>query len=673
MKLQSRKNKMTKLWDTAKLFQCLAIPLILLSMVSASLAQQHYPWETALKKQLEQLNKNYRGRPQDIVVVHLGITDRDEQAYRIAESLSQSLGRPVIAVPSYSGDPRDDLRKSIVQYYNSRTYPVRFERVWEQITTQGHRIVGTIFHSGAGIRGNTERHNLIAFIKENPGKVTGNAVFAMTDLKGLTKKEFSQVGINAVQIGTDDFVSWVTKPAQRYIPFGEYLGPVSTALGWTVKPLAALGKGLSKHPLETREDELVKAIEASSPISTEPSRPTGGIDFASIEPRYLSEFQDGPLYIMGVAFHAIPSKPGQGIDSERLSELSWNSLFVWLALPNSTFWVNLNPAEPDRIIDRELGKTDVGRILLEADFQMKKDLARLTHPKESPLGRQFWDKIYTHIMGSIPTFGPTQIAIPATFRVWIVPGQVVVWATDESIYVVDAQMDVKLESEYPSHTAEAIPSFPLTGTPGSSESQKYAERLLKEMILPALIKEVNNGPQYQELRQVFYSRIIAEWYKTKHRSGKRAFSKIVGQGSTDPWRSAKVWSGQEIFERYKQSLSKGEYSLTEESQMVSGMFIIKTIRKYFTGGVDFMKIPMTKISYEQLLGQKPEIREQLFDALLTATGHCNGGAWIGGIYVAGIAESGNSPDRGYLLGAVAILVVVFFIWRVSSRRRFSRY
>ena len=107
--------------------------------------------------------------------------------------------------------------------------------------------------------------------------------------------------------------------------------------------------------------------------------------------------------------------------------------------------------------------------------------------------------------------------------------------------------------------------------------------------------------------------------------------------------------------------------------MVSGMFIIKTIRKYFTCGVDFMKIPMTKISYEQLLGQKPEIREQLFDALLTATGHCNGGAWIGGIYVAGIAESGNSPDRGYLLGAVAILVVVFFIWRVSSRRRFSRY
>lgn len=636
---------MTKLWGKTKLFLCPATVLILLSMLSASLAQQRYPWETALNTQLKRLNESYRGHPQDIVVVHLGITDRDEQAYQIAKSLSEALGRPVIALPSYAGDPKQDLRKTVVQYYNSQTYPVHFDKAWEHIVADGHRIVGTIFHSGAGIRANTERHDLIAFIKDNPGKVTGNMVFAMTDLKGLTTKQFAQVGINAVQVGKDDLVSWVTKPAQRYIPFGEYLGPVSTSLGWTIKPLVAFGKGLAKHPLQTRQDELSKALQTSSPISPEPSQQTGGIDFSSIELRYLSEYEEGPLYVMGAAFRAIPSKPGQGIDSQRLSELSWNSLSIWLALPNSTFWVNLNPAEPDRIIDRELGKTDVGRILLEADFEMKKDLARLTHPKNSQLGRRFWDKIYSHIMGSTPMFDSTQIAIPVTFRVWIVPGDVVVWATDESIYVVDAQMDVKLESEYLSRTAGAIPSLPLTETPGTSESQKYAGSLLTEMILPALVREVNTGPQYQELRQVFYSRVIAEWYKTKHRSGKQAFGKIVRQGNTDPWRSSGAWNGQEIFERYKQSLSKGEYSLTEESETVSGMFIIKTIRKYFTGGVDFMKIPTTEISYEQLLAQKPEVREQLFDALLTPTGHWDGEAWVGGIYVGGIPESGNSIDR----------------------------
>lgn len=244
--------------------------------------------------------------------------------------------------------------------------------------------------------------------------------------------------------------------------------------------------------------------------------------------------------------------------------------------------------------------------------------------------------IYDHIMGSTPLSGSTQIAIPVTFRVWIVPGEVVVWATEESIYVVDAQMDVKLESEYMGLMDGVIPPAYSAQTSGTSESQKYVEGLLKQMILPALVKEINTGQQYQQLRQVFYSRIIAEWYKTKHRSAKQAFRKIMRQGNVNPWRSRETWNKLKIFDCYKQSLLKGEYSLTEEKETVSGMYIIKTIRKYFTGGVDFMKIPMTEISYEQLLARNPRVSEQLFDAIFTPTGYWNEEVWIGGIYVAGI-------------------------------------
>lgn len=651
---------MTKPWDKAKSFLCLSTLMILLSMVSASLAQQRYPWETALNEQLKWLKENYRNHPQDIIVVHLGITDRDEQAFQIAKSLTEALGPPVIALPSYSGDPRkDDIRKTVVQYCNSQTYPVHFEKAWEKIIADGHRVVGLIIHSGAGLRANTERKNLINFIENNPGKIIGNVVFVDTDLKGLTQKDFKSVGLNCIQLGKIPFVAWVTKPAARYIPFGEYLGPPATFLGWVVPwgkvsfgvpAIVDAVRGFPDHPLSRRIAQIRNALN----LPTVPRVPTaegktvpletGGIDFSSINIQYFSEYQDRPLYVMGAAFRGIPSKAGQGIDLQQASELSWDSLFIWLALPNSAFWVNLNPAEPGRIIDRELGKTDVGRILLEADFQMKKDVARLTHPN-SQLGRQFWDKIYNHIMGRTPIVGPTQIAIPVTFRVWIVPGQVVVWATEENIYVVNGQMEVKLETEYLSRINGVISSVPLMETPGTSENQKYAEGLLKEMILPALVKEVNTGSQYQELRQVFYSRVIAEWYKIKHRSGKQAFRRIVGQGNTDPWRSAGAWSAREIFERYKQSLSKGEYSLTEERETRSDMFIIKTIRKYFTGGVDFRKIPMIEISYEQLLTQKPEVREQLFDALLTPTGHWNREVWVGGIYVAVIPESGSSINR----------------------------
>ncbi|HCD39330.1 MAG TPA: hypothetical protein DEQ77_11585, partial [Candidatus Omnitrophica bacterium] len=47
--------------------------------------------------------------------------------------------------------------------------------------------------------------------------------------------------------------------------------------------------------------------------------------------------------------------------------------FIGLSLPNDKFWVNLRPDSPDNIIDDDVAMTDIGRIFLEADVQLKKD------------------------------------------------------------------------------------------------------------------------------------------------------------------------------------------------------------------------------------------------------------------------------------------------------------
>ncbi|HBG64816.1 MAG TPA: hypothetical protein DDX16_11405, partial [Candidatus Omnitrophica bacterium] len=60
-------------------------------------------------------------------------------------------------------------------------------------------------------------------------------------------------------------------------------------------------------------------------------------------------------------------------------------------MPNDKFWVNLRPDAPEQIIDPELEKTDMGRIMLAADLQLKKDTAGLTSPQNSE-GREYWDK-----------------------------------------------------------------------------------------------------------------------------------------------------------------------------------------------------------------------------------------------------------------------------------------
>src|SRR3989338_6631002 len=55
---------------------------------------------------------------------------------------------------------------------------------------------------------------------------------------------------------------------------------------------------------------------------------------------------------------------------------------IGLALPNDKFWVNLRPDAQDQIIDPELEKTDLGKVLLGADLQLKKDTSSLTSPQK---------------------------------------------------------------------------------------------------------------------------------------------------------------------------------------------------------------------------------------------------------------------------------------------------
>jgi len=86
---------------------------------------------------------------------------------------------------------------------------------------------------------------------------------------------------------------------------------------------------------------------------------------------------------------------------------------VGIRLPDSMFWVNLRPDAPDDIIDPYLSRTDMGRIMLEADLQLKKDLARFTSP-DTKTGRQYWDK--TIRAGPRRYSGNEDISIPTVTR-----------------------------------------------------------------------------------------------------------------------------------------------------------------------------------------------------------------------------------------------------------------
>ena len=191
--------------------------------------------------------------------------------------------------------------------------------------------------------------------------------------------------------------------------------------------------------------------------------------------------------------------------------------FIGLALPNDKFWVNLRPDAPDNIIDDDLAKTDIGRIFLEADVQLKKDTAQFTSPQTLE-GKAYWDKLYQKA-GEL--FGTEHITIPTLTRPWIVPNEIIIreaageasgtervqtsrstpdngsTTLTTSAYIYKATLKVMLEEDY-----LKSPSHKVTKSPANLEQysfkdvrlqelNEYSTQLIKELIIPKLTYQVN--------------------------------------------------------------------------------------------------------------------------------------------------------------------------------------
>src|SRR3989338_2465046 len=121
-----------------------------------------------------------------------------------------------------------------------------------------------------------------------------------------------------------------------------------------------------------------------------------------------------------------------------------NYFFIGLTLPNDKFWVNLRPDSPENIIDDDLAKTDIGRIFLEADVQLKKDTSSFTSPK-MPEGKDYWDKLYKK---AEELFGTENITIPTLTRPWIVPSEIIIRESPEGAYIYKATLKVMRKKDY---------------------------------------------------------------------------------------------------------------------------------------------------------------------------------------------------------------------------------
>ncbi len=243
-----------------------------------------------------------------------------------------------------------------------------------------------------------------------------------------------------------------------------------------------------------------------------------------------------------------------------------------LTIPNKDQWVNLSPYEKNRIIEGDLGKTEMGRELLAQDYFLKQITSSLMYP-ESGLGRDFWDKVYAQAAKEL---GPVQIPVNTFNKVWIMPDEAVVYESGDTAYVIKTHLKVMLAEDYLSLTKHVKPSAEKTHT--------VVSKIIKSVILPALEKEVNEGKNFAKLRQIVSGMVLSTWYKKALKGS--LLGKIYADRAKTKFLSspqASIGDPEKIYLQYLKALKKGVYNYIKEDE--DRYTHQPMARKYFAGGL----------------------------------------------------------------------------------------
>ena len=175
---------------------------------------------------------------------------------------------------------------------------------------------------------------------------------------------------------------------------------------------------------------------------------------------------------------------------------------------------------------------------MEFDYRLKRLSASLLHP-DTETGRAFWQEV----LGRSKERGLNDSTPLAAFqRVWIVPDKAVVYeGTRESIerfkrgdpepnevsaheqpcaFVVEQHLKAMTERQYLAGRGQGEPS---------DEIALICDQIFRENVLPIVEKEVNEGENFAEFRQIYYSLILATWFKKKYRDHSKV-AKYIDSG-----------------------------------------------------------------------------------------------------------------------------------------------
>jgi hypothetical protein len=320
-----------------------------------------------------------------------------------------------------------------------------------------------------------------------------------------------------------------------------------------------------------------------------------------------------------------------------------------LVIPNNDIWVNLSPNDASRIIPDGLANTEMGRDLLAQDYLLKQFTASLMYP-EDQVGKDFWQRVYAR---AYEKYGTTDVPVDTFNKVWIMADKADIYQKNDTALLVSSHLKVMLEQDFMSIQANRA-QF---GAGLSSldtlkdDKRKLASDMVRDVIIPVIEKEVNEGENFAQVRQIYQSMILATWFK------KALKDSLLGQVYADSGKVAGIEGNdpkakERIYAQYLEAYKTGVFNYIKEEQDILTQEVLP--RKYFSGG-------MVAVSADVL-------REATFDQAMTSMNR------LPGLQVANVALVAPAPNGGNMSfgSASATTAVAVSDMQASDRAQKAR-
>lgn len=250
-----------------------------------------------------------------------------------------------------------------------------------------------------------------------------------------------------------------------------------------------------------------------------------------------------------------------------------------LAVPDQDQWVNLSPYEGDRIIEENFGMTAMGRDLLAQDYILKQVTASLVYPDDA-LGKQFWNEIYSRAQALL---GTTDIPLDMFNKAWITPDEAVVLEKNNTALVLKTHLKVMLEQDYTAMKQGRGEAVTLKHPQKDlNEAAKLSAEVVRKVILPVIEREVNEGKNFANLRQIVSGMVLAAWFK------KSLKESVLGRVYADQRKLKGVdqdpANNQALYHQYIEAFRQGAFKLIKDDIDLNSREVIP--RKYFSGGFE---------------------------------------------------------------------------------------